>query len=169
MRYAIIENGIVANIAEAGADFAMSQGWIDAAGGAIGDLWDGVVFSKPARDIDADKVRQWEAIKAERDRRTQTGGYYVAPHWYHSDTFSRTQQIGLVMLGANIPVGTLWKTLDNGLIEMTQALAGQIFSAAAASDIAIFTAAQVHKTAMEASSNPAAYDFSQGWPLVYGE
>lgn len=114
-------------------------------------------------------LTKWEAIKAERDRLTQTGGYYVAPHWYHSDQFSRIQQLALVMLGANIPAGTLWKTLDNGMKEMTQTLAGQIFAAAAASDIAIFAAAQNHKTAMESSANPAAYDFSQGWPLVYGE
>jgi hypothetical protein len=112
---------------------------------------------------------QWEQIKAERDRRTQNGGYYVAPHWYHSDTFSRTQQLGLVLLGANIPAGTLWKTLDNGMIEMTQTLAGQIFGAAAASDIAIFAAAQAHKAAMESSPDPVAYDFSQGWPMGYGE
>ncbi|WP_232834332.1 DUF4376 domain-containing protein [Rhodoferax ferrireducens] len=116
---------------------------------------------------DAAKADKWEAIKAERDRRTQTGGYYVAPHWYHSDTFSRTQQLGLVMLGVNIPSGTLWKTLDNGLIAMTQTLAGQIFGAAAASDIAIFAAAQTHKAAMEASADPTAYDFSGGWPVMY--
>ena len=61
----------------------------------------------------------WESIKAERDQRTQTGGYYVAPHWYHSDQFSRIQQLALVLLAANIPAGTMWKTLDNGLIEMT--------------------------------------------------
>lgn len=116
---------------------------------------------------DQTKAAQWDAIKADRDKRTQTGGYYVAPHWYHSDTFSRTQQIGLVMLGANIPAGTLWKTLDNGLIAMTPALAGQIFGAAAVSDIAIFAAAEAHKATMLASADSAAYDFSGGWPAMY--
>lgn len=47
MRAAIIENGVVANIAEADEGFAHEQGWIVSEVAAIGDLWDGVSFSKP--------------------------------------------------------------------------------------------------------------------------
>jgi hypothetical protein len=47
MRAAIIENGVVANIAEADEDFANAQGWIVSEVAAIGDLWDGVDFAKP--------------------------------------------------------------------------------------------------------------------------
>lgn len=82
-----------------------------------------------------------ELIKAERDRRIQKGGYKVGANWFHSDTFSRSQQIGLVMMGANIPTGLQWKTMGGGKVTMTQALAGQIFQAAAMSDIAVFAAA----------------------------
>jgi hypothetical protein len=46
--YAIIVGGIVANIAEADEAFSQENGWIPAAGGAIGDLWDGQSFTKPA-------------------------------------------------------------------------------------------------------------------------
>lgn len=111
----------------------------------------------------------WERIKAERDRRIQSGGYKVGTKWFHSDMFSRTQQMGLVMLGANIPANREWKTMDGTTVTMTQALAGQIFATAAASDIAIFAAAETHKAAMQASADPAAYDFSDGWPKVFGE
>lgn len=45
-RYAIIDGGKVANIIEADAAFAATIGAIDATGGAIGDLWDGVAFTK---------------------------------------------------------------------------------------------------------------------------
>jgi hypothetical protein len=45
--YAIIGGGIVANIAEADEAFAQENGWIPAAGSAIGDLWDGQSFTKP--------------------------------------------------------------------------------------------------------------------------
>jgi Domain of unknown function (DUF4376) len=114
------------------------------------------------------KSQAWERIKTERDRRIQNGGYKVGTKWYHSDTFSRTQQMGLVMLGANIPANTPWKTMDGSFVVMTQTLAGQIFGTAAASDIAIFTAAETHKAAMEASADPAAYDCSGGWPAIYG-
>lgn len=129
----------------------------------------------PITDAEADQLRKpkpskaqvWEAIKAERDRRIQSGGYKVGTKWFHSDTFSRTQQMGLVMLGANIPANTPWKTMDGTTVIMTQALAGQIFATAAASDIAIFAAAETHKAAMEASADPSAYDFSGGWPAVF--
>lgn len=110
----------------------------------------------------------WEKIKAERDRKVQTGGYQVAGHWFNSDTFSRTQQLGLVIMGANLPAGIQWKTLDNGFVTMTPTLASQIFQAAAASDMALFAAAIVHQTAMMASQTPETYDYSSGWPAVYG-
>lgn len=114
------------------------------------------------------KPEIWARIKTERDRRIQNGGYKVGAKWYHSDTFSRTQQMGLVMMGANIPANTPWKTMDGSFVIMTQTLAGQIFGTAAASDIAIFSAAEAHRVAMEASADPAAYDFTGGWPPMFG-
>lgn len=119
-------------------------------------------------DLDDARADVWERIKAERDRRTQSGGYTAGGKWFHSDTFSRTQQIGLVMLGGGIPAGTMWKTMDGSFIEMTPALAQQVFSAAAAQDLATFAAAEAHKAAMEDAADPAAYDFSVGWPAVFG-
>lgn len=47
MKFAIIENGRVANVAESDAGFAASQGWIPAAHAAIGDAWDGEAFTAP--------------------------------------------------------------------------------------------------------------------------
>lgn len=111
----------------------------------------------------------WARIKADRDRRTVTGGYVAANKWFHSDQMSRSQQLGLVLLGAGIPSGLQWKTMDGSFIPMTQQLAGQIMAAAAASDQAIYAAAEAHKAAMESSAAPADYDFSGGWPAVYGE
>lgn len=109
----------------------------------------------------------WERIKAERDRRTETGGFQVAGKWYHSDQRSRSQQLGLVLMGAGIPANLQWKTMDGSFITMTPALATQILAAAAASDIAHFQAAETHKAAMEASPTPAAYDYSGGWPAIF--
>lgn len=39
-RYAIIKDGVVINIAEAAAEFAVEQGWVVAPGAAIGDTYD---------------------------------------------------------------------------------------------------------------------------------
>jgi hypothetical protein len=112
-------------------------------------------------------ARMWEAIQAERDRRTQAGGYRVGVNWFHSDTFSRTQQLALLLAGANIPAGLLWKTMGGAFVPMTQTLAGQILPAAIAQESATFTAAETHRAAMEASADPTAYDFSGGWPATF--
>lgn len=115
----------------------------------------------------ADEI--WEFIKAERDRRTEQGGYRVGDFWFHSDQKSRSQQLGLVLIGVAIPADLQWKTMDGTFVAMTPALAQQILAAAAASDQAIFAAAEAHRVAMMASPNPAAYDYLSGWPAVFGE
>jgi hypothetical protein len=112
------------------------------------------------------KAQLWEEIKTKRDDLIQTSGYQVSGKWFHSDTFSRTQQLGLVMMGANIPAGLQWKTMDGSFIEMTATLAQQVFTAAAASDIAIFTAAETHKAALE-TADLQTYDVNTGWPVGF--
>lgn len=124
-------------------------------------------FLNPTLTIKQIKKTKEAEIKAERDRRAQSGGYKVGDKWYHSDTFSRTQQMGLIMMGANVPPGTQWKTMDGSFVIMTQTLAAQIFAAAAASDIAVYTVAENHLVAMRASADPAKYDYSTGWPEVF--
>lgn len=109
----------------------------------------------------------WERIKAERDRRRYLG-VKVGAHWFHSDDPSRIQQLALAMMGAAIPAGLQWKTLTTTqppvFVEMTPALAQWIFQATAASDTAIFAAAEAHRVAMEASATPESYDCTGGWP-----
>lgn len=111
----------------------------------------------------------WTSIKAIRDYRTQTAGYQVAGNWYHSDTFSRTQQLGLVLLGASIPSGLQWKTMAGTFVTMTQTLAGQIFAAAAASDQALFAYAEQLRAEVDASEIPQEIDINAGWPAGFGE
>ena len=113
------------------------------------------------------KAAAWGRIKMERDRRASLG-VKVGSHWFHSDPKSRTQQLGLVLIGANIPAGLQWKTLTTTpppvFVTMTPALAQNIVAATAANDAAIFTAAEQHRIALESSSDPENYDFSVGWP-----
>jgi hypothetical protein len=46
MRYAIIENGVVVNVAVADAEFAAAQGWVSCPDTAqIGDTYDGQTFT----------------------------------------------------------------------------------------------------------------------------
>lgn len=108
----------------------------------------------------------WERIKAERDRRKALG-VKVGDHWYHSDADSRIQQISLFVMGASVPP-IQWKTLTTTpppvFVTMTQALAAGIFQNTAASDAAIFAAAETHRVAMEAMPDPENYDCTTGWP-----
>lgn len=107
-------------------------------------------------------------IKAIRDHKAQQGGFPAAGKWFHSDVFSRSQQIGLVIIGPNIPPGLQWKTMDGSFVPMTQVLAGQIFASAAAQDTAIFTYAEVLSGQVQNAQDPYSIDINAGWPATYG-
>ena len=168
MRAHVIEAGRIANTVEV-ESLGVLPGLVAAQGNeGIGWSYDGQDFTSPAPDLTALRAAHWEAIKAERDKRIQTGGYQAAGKWFHSDTFSRTQQMGLVMMGGGIPGGLQWKTMDGSFVTMTQTLAGQVFAAAAASDAAMFSHAEQIKAVMEA--DPVNFSLaSQTWPAVFGE
>ena len=110
----------------------------------------------------------WEQIKATRDRKTQHGGYKVGTNWFHSDTFSRTQQIGLTIMGTAMPAGLMWKTMSGVFVEMTPTLAQQIFAAAGAQDAALFGHAEQLKAQVEAAADPTTVDINAGWPETFG-
>ena len=107
-------------------------------------------------------------IKSIRDEKTQTNGFYADGKWFHSDTFSRTQQMALVMMGSGIPVGLQWKTMDGTYVPMTQQLANNIFGAAGISDVTIFAYATSLIDQVNASDDPGTIDIYNGWPIGFG-
>lgn len=121
---------------------------------------------EPVQSLAVRQAEAWERIKHERDRRKSLG-VKVGAHWYHSDADSRIQQLSLFVMGVSVPP-VPWKTLTLSgppvFVTMTQAIAGGIFQGTAASDAAIFAAAEAHRVAMQASSAPEDYDTSTGWP-----
>lgn len=112
--------------------------------------------------VAAQIAAKWIEIKTSRDQR-KCGGVLVNGKWFHTDTDSHIQQLGLVLMGASVPA-VQWKTMDGTFTTMSQTLAGQIFAAVAALDMALFANAEAHRAAMEASATPYTYDFSAGWP-----
>lgn len=132
----------------------------------------------------ADQV--WERIKAERDRR-KFGGFKVkvgsSNKWFHSDSDSRIQHLGLKDKARDLIAGgsqmtdkltilgqtVKWKTMDGSFVDVSAQVAFDIVSAAGDLDAQLFVAAETHKAAMEASADPSAYDFSGSWPKIYGE
>ena len=159
---------------------AIGEGWPGCQCTAPGDgsvyetiIWESGVALPSKEELDAwireaEKKEKWREIQAERDRR-KSGGVKVGEKWFHSDDTSRIQQLGLVMMGANMPAGIMWKTMDNSFVQMTPTLALQIFMSVATSDQTIFGTAEYHKAQMLAAADPAAYNFLVGWPKVYGE
>lgn len=107
-------------------------------------------------------------IKARRDSRKE-GGVKVSGKWFHTDAPSRVQHLGLRMLGNSIPPGLLWKTMDGSFVEMTPALSAGIFIAVLTQDTQIFAVAEQHRAAVYASEDPFSYDFTPGWPPIFGE
>lgn len=139
------------------------------AAAVAGDFGPIAPFSGPT--LAARQAAAWERIKAERDRRKSLGVKFGA-HWYHSDADSRIQQLSLFVMGSNVPP-VQWKTLTASgapvFVTMTQSIAAGIFQGTAASDAAVFAAAEAHRVAMEASSTPETYDLSGGWPAGFGD
>lgn len=147
------------------------------------DLLPGEQYSEdhPTFPVDAIREDKWFVIKAKRDA-IKAGGVKVGTKWYHSDETSRTQYIGLLrMADAAVAAGgtgstTLqyggqdiqWKTMDGTFIKMTVQRANDVFNAVGGLDFTAFAAAETHKTAMEASADPASYDFAAGWPAIFG-
>jgi hypothetical protein len=117
------------------------------------------------RESNAEIVAKKSAeLRSIRDFKKKNDGYVVGAHRFHSDPDSRTQQLGLVLMGAGIPAGLQWKTMNGTFVTMTQALAGQILQAAAAHDIALFTCCEIKLSELNASQNPELYNTEYGWP-----
>lgn len=142
------------------------------------DLLDGELFSanEPALPVDAIREDKWTAIKNERDRLMQSG-YPLDSYWFHSDAYSLSQQQGLILAALQVQaagsdideplMATQWKTMGGDRVTMTARLALRLIPAAMAHQGAIFDAAEAHKAALYAAPDPAAYDYSTGWPAIF--
>tara|TARA_R110000868_G_scaffold376148_5_gene640936 strand:+ start:2037 stop:2540 length:504 start_codon:yes stop_codon:yes gene_type:complete len=108
----------------------------------------------------------WSKIKDKRSI-VQAGGVLIAGKWFHTDPTSRIQYLGLFAIDGSLPIGIMWKTLDGSRIEITESIANQIIAKILVLDNSAFSVAQSHRIAMEASLDPATYDFSTGWPDTY--
>jgi hypothetical protein len=76
MKYAIIENNKVVNIAVATPEYAAQQGWVELPQGVgIGWSFDGGTPIPPPRDIEA----EWAAVRAKRNELLAESDVYVMP------------------------------------------------------------------------------------------
>ncbi len=91
MKFAIIENGIVVNIAEANSP--MADNWISAGSAKKGDSWDGTVFTSPVQSASAVYDRkETELIRAFDDAVLAALGKYTSlevDSWYKQEKEAR--------------------------------------------------------------------------------
>lgn len=113
----------------------------------------------------------WERIKQERDRLRFDGGVKVGAYWFKSTKLATSEYNSIVQISSGIPDTTVlragWRTMDGTTVDMTPALAKQILTAGFAQVAAIDDVAQAHMAAVEKVADPAAYDFSTGWPATF--
>ena len=138
------------------------------------DVWsflnaetEAIITVKATQRLTAVRDKITTSIKEERDRR-KFNGVYVSNKWVHTDTYSRTQWMGMVMMGETLPA-IEWTTMDGTNITTTPTLAGQVFQAAATLDTTLFAHATSLIDAVNASNTPDSIDITTGWPLGYGE
>lgn len=157
-------------------------GLMDAAlGGAIGDIWDGLKFTRPVLPKAPIIAAKWESIKIERDELRAEGGVLVGADWFHSDADSRIKWLGLkdtardLLAGGALASATIsidnevvqWKTMAGAFVPVTIQMALDVVAAVKVLDKQLFKNAEQHRTLMEASADPASYDYSTGWPTRF--
>lgn len=150
----------------------LPDNWTGAVWSYTNGVWavaDPVAYAAIAADVqarvDAAKSAIHASIKAERDRR-KFNGVYASNKWMHTDTYSRTQWMGMVMMGASVPT-IQWTTMDNTTIATSQALANAVFQATATLDTTLFDHAKSLIAAVDASNDPASVDITAGWPATF--
>lgn len=119
------------------------------------------------------------SIRTERDRRIRTGGYPLDGLWYHSDAYSLAQQQGLILAAIQVQagggdldaplIGSLWTTMSGERVTMSARLALRLLPAATAQQVAIYEAARAHLAALAETDDPDGYNWSGGWPEVFGD
>ncbi len=158
-----------------------------------GDVYENIVLcanseqALPTKDeldtwIHEETKRQvWEKIKQMRDA-YKAGGVRVGTNWFHSDDASRIQFLGLKDVARDILTGggsedtvlyadnseVLWKTMTGEFVPMTVGLVIDIVTQIRTLEAKAFKRAEFHRYAMSLSANPELYDFSTGWPEIYG-
>lgn len=126
----------------------------------------------------------WERIKAERDRRMSLGAKVTInaqTKWFHTDTKSRIQHLGLKdaardtlasggTMTSPVPISgqqIQWKCMDGSFIPLTVQIVWDLVEADKQLDAALHLKAEQHKALMEASPEPWNYNYSTGWPEYF--
>lgn len=119
------------------------------------------------------RATKWEEIKEYREKIRNSSGFKVAGlYWFHSDTPSRFDQLGLVnaMMMNALPANTPWTLMDGTEVLLTTPIIQGVFAAHMNLRGTNFAVSKAHKAALWASTDPLNYDFTGGgWVPIFGE
>lgn len=114
------------------------------------------------------RAQKWAEIKAKREAVKYAGVPITSVgKVIDTDEGARTQQLGLVLMGASLPQGLLWRFADNTLVPMTPALAQEIMQTTAERDIAVFAVGEAYRSQINVMTDWQAildFDILSNWP-----
>ena len=116
-----------------------------------------VVYTRKAPEAVA--AVRWEKLKQHRDHLALEGGCFCAGKWFHSDLYSKQQQMALAMLGGSLPANLQWKTMDGSYILLTPQIVADLFAAQIAREQLLFTIAETKRV-----DDTPVYE---GWPARF--
>lgn len=168
MRYAIIENGVVINVVEADAGFAVTQGWIEAGSAGVGWSYDGEGFSPPAlwATLEEAKAARLAELAAYRWQ-IECGGIVRNGAAIATDDRSQAKISGALQLVQDDPQVVIdWKA-DNGWVQLDATAVTYIAREIGLHVQAAFSREKALAAAINACTTVAevaAVDITTGWP-----
>jgi len=120
------------------------------------------------------KALMTDRIKAKRDAVRFDGGVLLGGHWFLSTQQATLEYTTLIAIAGSLGLPDTyvmrqaWRTMAAGVtVDMTPGLAKQILQTGLGAVSAIDNTSEAHIAAMTVAADPAAYDFSAGWPAVF--
>lgn len=120
--------------------------------------------------LESIRADTWNKVIALRQRVIEGGAAVTVDgveKWFNSDAFSRTQWLGMMLLGPTLPPGISWRTMDGTLVTLTPGLVQQVFSAIMTKEVLAFGHGTALYQEIMASNDPTTIDIQQGWPDSY--
>ena len=118
----------------------------------------------------------WERIKSYRDLREESGVSVVIggnAYWFHSDIKSLIKYLFLLFLATVFssvyPSALKWKTMSGDEVQLGTMDVIAIFNRVLYVGQVVFEVGRIHQAAMMQVDDPDTYDYTTGWPPIYGE
>ena len=118
------------------------------------------------------KNMMWERIKSYRDEREDSGvkmAIDTVNYWFHSDTKSLIKYIFLMIFASQFPNALKWKTLSGDKVTLSTSIIINLFFTILNYGGVVFEVAEQHKVDMQSASDPLNYNYTTGWPPIFGE